>query len=253
MSAKPSDGIGERLAYYRKLAGVSAQTLSDRLGGSLSRGVIANIENGRKKDITLDDIVGLAWALDIPVVALALPLDRPLQFVSTVDSDTSTQYVRVFEVAEWFQTGNRRREVGQQANPAQVLAQTRMQYITDYSHQLRRISRASRMIGSGNTDSDWQAILGETRLAQDDTIKKLAGLGVDMTAERIGEEHTPGLEIRPAKYDLFKDRTGEYWRFNLVDEKGEVIASSEAYESREAAMRGIETMRNAPANAQVNT
>jgi uncharacterized protein YegP (UPF0339 family) len=48
------------------------------------------------------------------------------------------------------------------------------------------------------------------------------------------------------KFDLFEDKGG-HWRFNLVASNGQVIASSESYNSKAAAVNGIESVRkNAP-------
>jgi len=48
------------------------------------------------------------------------------------------------------------------------------------------------------------------------------------------------------KFVLKKGATGKF-RFNLVAGNGQVIATSEAYESRESALKGIESVKtNAP-------
>ncbi|HWL34765.1 MAG TPA: YegP family protein [Frankiaceae bacterium] len=52
----------------------------------------------------------------------------------------------------------------------------------------------------------------------------------------------------PAKYVLKKGTTGKF-RFNLVATNGQVIATSEAYETRAKAMAGIESVRKNAANA----
>ncbi len=43
-----------------------------------------------------------------------------------------------------------------------------------------------------------------------------------------------------ANYEVFKDKTGE-WRWRLVANNGEVVAQSEAYTTKESALRGAET------------
>jgi uncharacterized protein len=54
-----------------------------------------------------------------------------------------------------------------------------------------------------------------------------------------------------AKFVLKKGSTGKY-RFNLVAPNGQVIATSETYESKSSALNGIESVkRNAP-NAEVD-
>jgi uncharacterized protein YegP (UPF0339 family) len=48
------------------------------------------------------------------------------------------------------------------------------------------------------------------------------------------------------KFVLKKGTTGKF-HFNLVAANGQVIATSEAYESRESALKGIESVKtNAP-------
>jgi uncharacterized protein YegP (UPF0339 family) len=54
-----------------------------------------------------------------------------------------------------------------------------------------------------------------------------------------------------AKFVLKKGSTGKY-HFNLVATNGQVIASSESYESKASAINGIESVkRNAP-NAEID-
>lgn len=49
-----------------------------------------------------------------------------------------------------------------------------------------------------------------------------------------------------AKFVVKKGSTGKF-RFNLVASNGEIIATSEAYNSKAAAMKGVESVRkNAP-------
>jgi len=49
-----------------------------------------------------------------------------------------------------------------------------------------------------------------------------------------------------AKFVVKKGSTGKF-RFNLVASNGEIIATSEAYNSKASAMKGIESVRkNAP-------
>lgn len=48
------------------------------------------------------------------------------------------------------------------------------------------------------------------------------------------------------KFELYTDKGG-HWRFNLKASNGQVIASSEGYNSKDAAKNGIESVRkNAP-------
>ena len=53
------------------------------------------------------------------------------------------------------------------------------------------------------------------------------------------------------KFTLQKGRTGKY-HFNLVATNGQVIATSESYESKAAALKGIESVRKNAPEAQLD-
>lgn len=52
------------------------------------------------------------------------------------------------------------------------------------------------------------------------------------------------------KFELYTDKSGEY-RFRLKSGNGEVIAISEGYSSKTAALNGIESVRRNAADAEV--
>ena len=99
---KASEGIGERLAHYRRLAGLSAQQLSDQLRGSISRGVIANIESGRKTDVSVDQLLALSYQLGISPVVLALPIDQPNRLIRISEGARGTASARTGELIDWW-------------------------------------------------------------------------------------------------------------------------------------------------------
>lgn len=70
-----SDDVGNKLRFYRALRRMSAQQVSDATNGQVTRAVIANIESGRKADVTVRELAHLAYALEVPAVALAPVLD----------------------------------------------------------------------------------------------------------------------------------------------------------------------------------
>jgi uncharacterized protein YegP (UPF0339 family) len=58
------------------------------------------------------------------------------------------------------------------------------------------------------------------------------------------EDKTIGAETLPhPKYEVFMD-TASKFRFNLSASNGEIIAASEAYESKQSCMNGIEAVKN---------
>jgi len=55
-----------------------------------------------------------------------------------------------------------------------------------------------------------------------------------------------GRTAMAAKFECYTDKSGKY-RFRLKAANGEVIATSEAYNSKEACLNGIESVKkNAP-------
>ncbi|WP_010156515.1 helix-turn-helix domain-containing protein [Leucobacter chromiiresistens] len=99
---RPSQNIGKRIAFYRQMNGMSAAELSERTLGAISKGVIANIETGRKKDLTVDELITLSWALGVPPVAIALPIDTPFGHVKIAEGKDEVRTVNVSNTARWF-------------------------------------------------------------------------------------------------------------------------------------------------------
>jgi len=52
-----------------------------------------------------------------------------------------------------------------------------------------------------------------------------------------------------AKFELYEAKDG--WRFRLKAGNGEVVATSEAYSSKDCAVKGCEAVKRAAAEAQV--
>lgn len=69
--------IGTNVARYRKAEGISAAELAERAGEGLTRSVIANLENGRKDDITVRQLMAISHALHVPPVLLVADVFNP--------------------------------------------------------------------------------------------------------------------------------------------------------------------------------
>jgi transcriptional regulator with XRE-family HTH domain len=79
-SARLTHGIGRRVAAARQEQRLSAQAVADRCADlgmpSLTRQVIAFIENGRRESVSVAELLVLAAALDIPPAELLWPLQN---------------------------------------------------------------------------------------------------------------------------------------------------------------------------------
>lgn len=102
MTIRASDQIGKRIADYRRLAGLSARELAERAGTGLTRGVIANLESGRKSDLTVDQLLAISATLGVPPMALALPIDRPFEHIDISDG-TVARTAPTWVAREWMQ------------------------------------------------------------------------------------------------------------------------------------------------------
>lgn len=79
MSQPVIAGIGRRIAHYRKLNGWSARQLAENTDGAITRDTIANIENGRRADLTVRQLLGIALALRVPPTVLLTDLQHPFE------------------------------------------------------------------------------------------------------------------------------------------------------------------------------
>jgi transcriptional regulator with XRE-family HTH domain len=75
----PAPGLGDRIARYRRLNGWSAQQLADETDGAVSRSTIANVETGRREDLTVTQFVAICMALRLPPSALLLDVEKPFE------------------------------------------------------------------------------------------------------------------------------------------------------------------------------
>ncbi|WP_165906050.1 helix-turn-helix domain-containing protein [Agromyces badenianii] len=92
--------IGKRIAKYRKLEGWSAQKLAD--AAELTRSVVTNIENGRRPDVTVSELLAISIALRVPPAALLFDVERPFHPAKGEPTDTEDGESDD-DNREWFQ------------------------------------------------------------------------------------------------------------------------------------------------------
>jgi transcriptional regulator with XRE-family HTH domain len=84
-SQEPVAGlVARRVRELRDRRGWSAQELANRCADAgwpqLDRGVLANLENGRRRSVSIDEVLVLALVLDVAPVHLVVPTtDRAVQ------------------------------------------------------------------------------------------------------------------------------------------------------------------------------
>lgn len=99
--------IGRNVAIYRKHAKLSAEELADKAGAGLTRSIIANLENGRKHDVTVTQLIALAYVLGASPVELIYDLWDPYGDVAIVTSDEMTVTAQQWHAHGWFTQDSR--------------------------------------------------------------------------------------------------------------------------------------------------
>jgi transcriptional regulator with XRE-family HTH domain len=114
----PSDTVARRVKHLRRRKGWSARRLAEACAATgspqLSESVIANIESGRRdeygrrrRDVTVDEAVGFARALDVPLIHL-LPVHLdPGATEVTLDFATAEELWAFLNAAETVTRGLR--------------------------------------------------------------------------------------------------------------------------------------------------
>jgi transcriptional regulator with XRE-family HTH domain len=94
-------GLGRRIADFRKREGLSAQELA--LDAGMSRSVIANIENGRRDDITVSELLSISRVLRVPPVAILFDVTRPMAPTSSPNESEDDEILRprTIDIVDW--------------------------------------------------------------------------------------------------------------------------------------------------------
>jgi transcriptional regulator with XRE-family HTH domain len=94
--------LGQRVAFYRKKLKLSAEELADRAGQGLSRSIIANLENGRKDDVTVQQLISLAYHLGVSPADLAFDLKSPYKYMEISSAGGRVISAPVWILRDWF-------------------------------------------------------------------------------------------------------------------------------------------------------
>jgi transcriptional regulator with XRE-family HTH domain len=87
-AARPVETVARRVREVRRRRGLSAAQLAERLqqvGLDWDRNIVANLENGRRASLSVDELLALALVLDVAPVHLLVPLEdeQPYQVTPT--------------------------------------------------------------------------------------------------------------------------------------------------------------------------
>ncbi|TFB93190.1 helix-turn-helix transcriptional regulator [Cryobacterium sp. HLT2-28] len=97
------DSLGGRIAAFRKARGFSStDQLAAAIGeGKMSGPVLRNIESGRKGDLSVSQLLNIAWALKVSPLLLLAPLGRPADPLDLPNLVSSLQRTSIAEFDKW--------------------------------------------------------------------------------------------------------------------------------------------------------
>lgn len=97
-------GIGNRIQAIRKQHGIrSAKDLADAIpSDNVTEAIIQNIEAGRKQDLSVSQLLNIAWALRVTPIFLLAAIGRPLAKLDISNLSSSFDDVSVVEFDAWM-------------------------------------------------------------------------------------------------------------------------------------------------------
>lgn len=188
--------IGKRVARYRQMNGQSAEELATRSGDGFSRPVIANIETGRKKELTVTQLISLSVGLGVSPAALLFDIHKPMSASGLPtrgnESDRDWPHKLVIEAVGWM-SGRDKSALVRDDLPAQVHTNAVLQSVQALDDQYFERLGTRRQVEElhaqsvdetlSSKDLAWQEYLREGLQKQDARIAelraRLTGLGVD--------------------------------------------------------------------------
>lgn len=96
----PTAVIARRVRELRERRGITAAQLSERMrdvGTPFDKTVVANLETGRRRFVTVQELLALAYILDVAPVHLLLPIDDERASYAY----TPNRNAEVWRVREW--------------------------------------------------------------------------------------------------------------------------------------------------------
>jgi len=96
--------LGARIGEYRRMNGWSQSELAHRTKGRIKAPVIANIESGRKVDISVDQLIVFAEALQVSPSALLFDIRTPAapSGIEMIDESGSLHKYDVTDALRWM-------------------------------------------------------------------------------------------------------------------------------------------------------
>ncbi|MEC5151403.1 helix-turn-helix transcriptional regulator [Cryobacterium sp. GrIS_2_6] len=94
--------LGKQIAHFRKLLKMSADELAEKAGFGLTRSIVANLENGRKEDVTVRQLIAMAFVLEVQPADLIFPLKQPYKRIEIANGESNVVLTPMWLARDWF-------------------------------------------------------------------------------------------------------------------------------------------------------
>ena len=256
--------VGYNMTWYRKAAGLTQEELGQRLGGWSKVAVSAaerSWEGKRVRKFDADELVAIARAFGVPVPALLLPPhDAGTAIIYELKGNSETELkTQLTELVPYLLPSP------DDQTPVMTAFRNRLMAL-GASHLTGADAKAIRtdtMVDAESIERDaaeqHRVTLDSLKMERDRLelqIDYLRTYERDYRARILAylERQISGLRSETGdkrKFVLKKGASGRY-HFNLVAPNGRVIATSEAYEGKQSALNGIESVKSSATYAEVD-
>lgn len=190
--------LGKNVARFRRQAGLSAEDLAAKAQNGLTRSIIANLENGRKADLSVKQLVAVAYILGVSPTDLLYDLRAPYERIVLAETDEGPVTASAWLARGWFAGDRYMFEVDLEVGGETLHRNGQGSVNSDIEFLLRqrdliiqRIETASRAVPVTEELADDyrernQNMIRLARLELVDIDRRLAILDVDMSAPHVG-------------------------------------------------------------------
>jgi hypothetical protein len=165
--------------------------------------VIANIESGRKTDVTIDQLIAMAWALIVPPVVLALPIEEPSVDVRMTENPLEKQLLWVLDAVLWFNADpDLTAEIPE--GPGLVLAPMLLKAAKEFQTAVSQLRKVEAGLSSGKFD---QSMFDEALEYFEKTAAPFRTMGAVIARldEKMPDDGSIAVERRGGMKDYSED------------------------------------------------
>jgi transcriptional regulator with XRE-family HTH domain len=214
MTRRAGDVVAERVKRYRKRLGWSVRQLAEEcasLGApQLTEASLGNIERGpkdnrKRRDVTVDELMILGYALGVPPLLLMIPLgeNEPLQITSTANIHPQLAWETTTGAEPLVVTGNVITKVAE-SHEARLTVQAfaRLRAAQDAYHSAKSRLRSAEKFAAERTQEGRQEAVADAVVRYAEAVEDIIKLGLEVpqvNAETRADLLGTGIISQPEK------------------------------------------------------